>query len=1175
MRDRWVTDIQSAELPGTVMVQFHLMPSDATAVAERRIAHVAATGATELNLVDLGLSRLPDSLARLTHLQRLDLSRNRLTALSDVLANLTQLRALDVTANQLTVLPDALGALRGLQSLMLWNNQLTALPETMTDLVQLQHVSLRNNHLTALPDGIANLVRLQWLDVSFNKLTALPEDLGKLASLQHLMVGGNALAALPDSLAGLTQLRLLGAELNQLTTLPAGLTELGQLNTLDLADNRLTAFPDKLSRLARLEHLRVSRNQLANLPDGTADLVQLRYLAVEGNRLTALPGRLANLVRLGVLVAADNQLSRLPEGLGRLASLTKLDLAGNRLTALATELSPLVRLRYLDIARNLFTVLPDDLGSLTALETLNLSENALTRLPDGVGNLAQLEYLNVAGNRLTALPESMTNLSRVAMFFLHGNPDLALPTEILGPTWQDVEKGRRPESAASILDYYFRTVRGAQALNEAKLILVGRGGVGKTSLRRRLVAGQFDADERETPGIEIQQWVVNVPSGADVRLHIWDFGGQEILHATHQFFLTERTLYLLVLAGREGGAMPDAEYWLQLIRSFGGDSRVLIVLNKSSAHRFDLDRGLLLTKYPFIVGVIATDCADGTGIADLKEQILRYTDELDHRRTKFPAEWFAIKERLATMKDNFIAWEAYQDVCRELGETDPAAQRELAGFLHVLGIALNYRDDPRLKDTHVLNPHWVTDGIYSVLRASQRTNVGGILTKADLGQALDARRYPADTHDFLLRLMEKFELCFRLGGRAERYLVPELLSEAGVGVDPTPPDLGFRYEYEYALPEGLLPRFIVQTHAMSEKTPRWRTGVVLERDRCRAVVRADRDKRTVGISVHGPPNLRRSLLAIIREKFDAIHSDFSGLPVQQRVPLPDEPDLTVSYEHLLILEDEAEEWVRPERSKKRYRVADLLNGVESAADRQQRRWENLAAGHDPNAYVPRRRNALAAEQNDTRGGEMPAKCRLLFLAANPSGTSQLALDRESREMDQKIRASDHRDSLDLITKWAIRPDDLLQYLNQFRPHIVHFSGHGDATEEIILHDSRELAKPVSKAALKQLLRTMKDNIRVVVLNACFSRPQAEAITEVVDCAIGMKRAIGDNAAITFSASFYRAIGFGRSVQEAFDQGIAALMLEDIPEDTTPELLVKDGVDANAIYLVGTGPRAPT
>ncbi|MGK3966798.1 CHAT domain-containing protein [Sorangium sp. So ce118] len=200
----------------------------------------------------------------------------------------------------------------------------------------------------------------------------------------------------------------------------------------------------------------------------------------------------------------------------------------------------------------------------------------------------------------------------------------------------------------------------------------------------------------------------------------------------------------------------------------------------------------------------------------------------------------------------------------------------------------------------------------------------------------------------------------------------------------------------------------------------------------------------------------------------------------------------------------------------------------------------------------------------TRGYSMDT-VKILFLSANPVGTTPLRLDEEAREIETKLRMADRR-NVELITKWAVRPDDLLQHLNQHKPHVVHFSGHGSPAEELILLDKEGHPKPVSKKALMMLFRTLKDNIRVVVLNACFSRPQAEAIVEEIDCAVGMNRAIRDDAAIGFAASFYRAIGFGRSVQEAFDQGRTALLLEGIPEEHTPELMSRPGIEARSIIL---------
>ena len=199
--------------------------------------------------------------------------------------------------------------------------------------------------------------------------------------------------------------------------------------------------------------------------------------------------------------------------------------------------------------------------------------------------------------------------------------------------------------------------------------------------------------------------------------------------------------------------------------------------------------------------------------------------------------------------------------------------------------------------------------------------------------------------------------------------------------------------------------------------------------------------------------------------------------------------------------------------------------------------------------------------------------KVLFFAANPvaprgaAAISQLALDEEIREIGAMIRASDHRNSLLLVSRWAVRPDDLIQALNEERPHVVHFSGHGSLANELILLDQQRLPKRVTKDAMQCLFGAMKDNVRLVVLNACFSEDQAAAVTKHVDCAIGMTKAIGDEAAITFAASFYRGLGFGRSVKDAFNQGMAALKLAGIAEDKTPWLLSRKGVNPATVKLI--------
>jgi len=326
------------------------------------------------------------------------------------------------------------------------------------------------------------------------------------------------------------------------------------------------------------------------------------------------------------------------------------------------------------------------------------------------------------------------------------------------------------------LEYYFRTRGGQRPLNEAKLVLVGFGGVGKTSLVRRLIADRFDQNEAKTEGINISIWPVQMGGGDSVRLHVWDFGGQEIMHATHQFFLTQRSLYILVLSGRQGREDADAEYWLNLIASFAADSPVVIVLSKIREHNFDVNRRALMQKFPQIRDFVATDCEDRTGLDNLSRIISQETNLLPHLRDKFPSAWFSIKDHLSAMGEDYLTFDRYRELCRENGEMDPGAQETLAGFLHSLGIALNYKDDPRLRDTHVLNPRWVTEGVYTIINSERLMQQKGELRSSDLTQILDTDKYPPERHDFILEIMRKFELCFTFPEEDDHYLVPELLS---------------------------------------------------------------------------------------------------------------------------------------------------------------------------------------------------------------------------------------------------------------------------------------------------------------------------------------------------------------------------------------------------------------
>ncbi len=212
---------------------------------------------------------------------------------------------------------------------------------------------------------------------------------------------------------------------------------------------------------------------------------------------------------------------------------------------------------------------------------------------------------------------------------------------------------------------------------------------------------------------------------------------------------------------------------------------------------------------------------------------------------------------------------------------------------------------------------------------------------------------------------------------------------------------------------------------------------------------------------------------------------------------------------------------------------------------------SLDGKEDPNLFnIPKEVVAENARSKQTRSSpskiirkhsgtlKTTASIKILFLSANPSDTTRLRLDQEIRSIDESLRQSDYRDRFDVRPHLAVRVIDIQKYLLRHRPNIVHFSGHGNEANEIILEDNSGNSKPVSVRALSRLFSVLKDNIRCVVLNACYSEQQALAIAENIDCVIGMSKAIGDSAAINFATSFYQALGFGKNVKAAFDLGCA-------------------------------------
>lgn len=712
-------------------------------------------------------------------------------------------------------------------------------------------------------------------------------------------------------------------------------------------------------RIAEAERIGATELDLQYLnleivPEAVGRLTGLTHLSLGNNRLTGVPESVGQLTKLTELQLFGNQLTVLPESVGRLTKLTHLDLGGNQLTGVPESVGQLTGLTHLDLDHNRLTVLPELVSRLTGLTRLNLFGNRLTVVPESVGRLTGLTRLYLADNMLTGLPRGLLQLVHLTHLFLHNNPSLGLPPEVLGPTHSDVFGTRqdKPADPAAILRFYFTgranpaVAAARRPLAEAKVLVVGEADVGKSTLVARLVYNQpRDPNRKKTEKIDVTPWPVQLPrpnggGPCDVKLNVWDFGGQEIMHATHQFFLTKRSLYVLVASARDSEEQNRLAYWLKMVQSYGGDAPVLLVINKIDDGNLTLNETGWLDDYGRnLRGIHRVSCETGTGIDALRADILDHVARLPHVFDELPETYFDVKARLEERaeKENFLDYSTYEKICSAKKLTDKADQKLLIRFLHDLGVVLHF-DDPdnpfRLEMTTVLSRDWVTRGVYAIINDNALSQDHGRLSRAHLERILPEAEYPGDKRQFIVGMMQRFELCFEYETDKGCWLVPELLQKNAPRLDWREGEsLNFRYGYD-VLPAGFISRFIVRTHGyLRPDLPRWRSGVQLDIDGHTVLVRGDTDKGMVFITVQGPPAGRQRALAVVRHEFGRIHATVPGLSPKQLVPLPDRPDLFADYETLRTYERLELEWIVPDGADKKYSVQDLLNGVSTREER--------------------------------------------------------------------------------------------------------------------------------------------------------------------------------------------------------------------------------------------------
>ncbi|MBC3831688.1 hypothetical protein H8K33_09225 [Undibacterium amnicola] len=783
----------------------------------------------------------------------------------------------------------------------LGNCGLTVLPEELKELVWLETLNLGAGwkdwesdrfvrHRIQNAGGhnvlndislLASLPMLQNIGLNFTGVSGL-DPIAGLRNLRNLNVMGCAPSDL-DALSKSKKLQVLYCD----SKLIDNITPLSNLRGLVVVDLSSTQIVDisPLSNSIGLRKLNLNSTKVRSLsPLSTLDALELIVLdSTRVNNLASLHN-LRELQQLSVNFTNIDDLSPL-------SSLSKL----RALRVSFTKVSDLIPLSYLTALLHLSinSTRVTDLSPLSSLSELRTIRLDSTRVRDlsPLSELSSLRSLNLDNTFVNDLSPLRKMLERGSGVFTNIQGDITVANcPLTIPPIEIVFQGNE-----AILSYFREREAGeVDHLYEAKMLILGEGGAGKTSLLRRLYqpSESLPAEQESTKGIDIYRHDFPLENGRIFRLNVWDFGGQEIYHATHQFFLTRRSLYLLLDDTRKDHKSvsdPGFKDWLDLIEMFGDNSPALIFQNEKSGRSKAIGMDGITARYPLVKDCFKGNLENAYAADLLRQAIADYAANLPHIGEELPAKWIKVRTEIEERAQQVahISQQEYFAIYGRHLSFDRVKALHLSRYFHDLGVFLHFQDDPLLARTVILQNTWATHAVYRVLDDEIVKARHGLFDRDDCVRIWRDSEY-VDMHPELLALMQRFELCYLLPhSRTPTWFAPQLLMpdkpQALIGW-PQMGDLVVRFRYEF-MPKGIVSRLMVRQHRLTgDPTDACLTCVLFHHNNSSATSELLPSGDEIELRARGPE--RKVLLNVLATELEAINQKFPGLHdrVAKRIP---------------------------------------------------------------------------------------------------------------------------------------------------------------------------------------------------------------------------------------------------------------------------------------------------
>ena len=726
--------------------------------------------------------------------------------------------------------------------------------------------------------------------------------------------------------------------------LPENLQELN-LNFSQLTSLEGVQLPENLQKLDLSVSLLTSLVG-AQLPERLQEL-DLNSTPLESLKDVVMP---KNLQRLDLHYS---QLTSL-EGVVLPENLQDLDLNNTPLTNLDGARLP-EKLQALYLSNTLLASL-EGVALPENLEVLDLSYTQMTTLPDTIKDLKNLKVLDLSWLKLKELPDWL--------------PELGLPFTrkefgdgicLHGTTVEGVDMSIFDQSQEAILRWFeARKKQDDAPLNEIKVVFLGNGDVGKTHTIARLMRNDEKPDEsftgESTPGIAIAHKSYRI-DGQDIQVHFWDFGGQDVLFPMHRMFMTERTIYVVMVDARNESRGSTAREWLDTVNSFASNAPVMLVVNKTDQNPgATLDERGLRDAYPNLEDIIfmsAKKLGKQAFHKTFTAKLLALIHASEWPKKTWPKNWKRVKDALRDMKTPYINSQKYAEICRDCSAEEDGGT--VLQWCNDLGVCFCRQDD-ELQDYVILNPNWITNAIYTIIFNKQKSVCNGLISQKEIFQILksgNSRKVHRDIvyswgdMTYILDVVRKFDLSYPVDRENEFF--PNLCSENSTAVVQEYASKGdtleFHMKFDF-LPNNVLHRLMVDCHRELDFDNVWLTGARF----CQpdtglsAVVKIEEKEKVLKLYVRSdnPLHAPNTYLSVIVGSIDRICHELKLPPVKKRLVYKHGGKHAIfDYERLLKMYARKKETEYSDELDMDIPIVDILNQFAPSETTEQERlvWE--------------------------------------------------------------------------------------------------------------------------------------------------------------------------------------------------------------------------------------------